>query len=576
MAVRHFLVRLSFTILCGSGAWAQQYTITTIAGTGTAGYTGDGGSATSAELSGPVRIIIGPSNTIYFCDGVNDLVRKISSGTISTFAGDGTVGYTGDNAAATKAELDGPTGLAFDSSGNLYIADATNNVIRMVSTSGTITTFAGNNTAGFDGDGGLAVDAEISNPTAVAVDKFNNVFIADAGNNLIRKVSSANIFTVVGGPATLLQLNQPDGLVFDSAGNMYIADTGNRRIVKVLSGGGPIVIAGTGNLGDSGDGGPAVDAELGDPTGVAVDAAGNVFIADTLNSKIRKVTPDGIISTVAGDGIQAYFGDKGLATNAALYFPHDVTVDSSGNLYIADTFNNVIRMLTPEAPAIFASGVVNAARFRPVIAPGELASIFGTSFADQNAGASLPVTNTLGGVSVTVNGTPAPILYVTPYQVNFQVPWEITGTTASVVVKVNGRTSPAINVPVQTAAPGLFVSSTGQAAVQNSDSSANTPTNPAKVGSTITAYFTGTGPVSPTVTDGAAAPKSPPATVTSAVGATIGGSAAQVSFAGLTPGFVGLAQMDIVVPSGLATGTYPLVLSVAGEVSNSAPISVTQ
>src|SRR5580658_3360233 len=253
MAVRHFLVRLSFTILCGSGAWAQQYTITTIAGTGTAGYTGDGGSATSAELSGPVRIIIGPSNTIYFCDGVNDLVRKISSGTISTFAGDGTVGYTGDNAAATKAELDGPTGLAFDSSGNLYIADATNNVIRMVSTSGTITTFAGNNTAGFDGDGGLAVDAEISNPTAVAVDKFNNVFIADAGNNLIRKVSSANIFTVVGGPATLLQLNQPDGLVFDSAGNMYIADTGNRRIVKVPSGEGPIVIAGTGNLGDSGD-----------------------------------------------------------------------------------------------------------------------------------------------------------------------------------------------------------------------------------------------------------------------------------------------------------------------------------
>jgi uncharacterized protein (TIGR03437 family) len=576
MAVRYFLVRLSLTIFCCTGAWAQQYTISTIAGTGTAGFTGDGGAATSAELSGPSRVIVGPSNTIYICDGINDLVRKITSGTISTIAGDGTVGYTGDNAAATKAELDGPTGIAFDSSGNLYIADATNNVVRMVSTGGTITTFAGNNTAGFDGDGGLAVDAELSNPTAVAVDKFNNVFIADAGNNLIRKVSSANIFTVVGGAATRLQLNQPDGLVIDAAGNMYIADTGNRRIVFVPKGGGPVVIAGTGNLGDSGDGGPAVNAELGDPMGLAVDTAGNVFIADTLNSKIRKVTPDGIISTVAGDGIQAYFGDKGVATKAALYFPRDVSVDSSGNLYIADTVNNVIRMLTPQAPAIFASGVVNAARFRAEIGPGELASIFGTSFADQNAGASSPVTNTLGGVSVTVNGKAAPILYVTPNQINFQVPWETAGTSASVVVTVNGRVSAALNVPVQTAAPGLFVSSTGHAAVQNSDSSTNTPANPAKVGSTITAYFTGTGPVSPAVADGAPAPKSPPAAVTSATGATIGGSAAQVTFAGLSPGFVGLAQMDIVVPSGLATGTYPLVLSVAGEVSNSAPVSVTQ
>jgi adhesin/invasin len=133
-----------------------------------------------------------------------------------------------------------------------------------------------------------------------------------------------------------------------------------------------------------------------------------------------------------------------------------------------------------------------------------------------------------------------------------------------------------LNVPVQTAAPGLFISSTGQASVQNSDTSTNTPANPAKVGSTITAYFTGTGPVSPAVGDGAEAPKNPPAAVTSATGATIGGSAAQVTFAGLSPGFVGLAQMDIVVPSGLKTGTYPLVLSVAGEASNSAPVSVTQ
>jgi uncharacterized protein (TIGR03437 family) len=526
-------------------------------------------------LASPDRVIVDPSGKIYIADGVNWRIRQISSGTINTIAGSGTTGYTGDGAAATKAELSDPTGIALDSSGNLYIADSTNNVIRMVSTSGNITTFAGNNTVGFIGDGGLAVDAELSNPTAVAVDSFGNVFICDAGNNVIRKVSSANIFTVVGGAATELQLNQPDGIVFDSKGAMYIADTGNRRIVKFVPGY-ISVIAGNGNLGDSGDGGPAVDAALGDPMGLAVDAAGNLFIADTFNSKIRKVTPDGIISTVAGDGIQGYFGDKGLATKAGLYFPHDVTLDKSGNLYIADTANNVIRMLQPEAPAIFANGVVNGARFKAPIAPGELASIFGTSFANQNQGATLPIGTSLGGVSVTVNGKAAPILYVTPYQVNFQVPWETTGSTASVVVTVNGRISAAVSVPVLTAAPGLFTSSTGQAAVQNANSSANTPTNPAKVGSAVTVYFTGTGPVSPAVADGVAPPKGTPAQVTSTATATIGSATAQVTFAGLAPGFVGLGQMDIVIPSGLSSGTHTLTLSIAGENSNSAPISVTQ
>lgn len=575
MVVRHFLIRFSFAILGGIGAWAQQYTISTVAGTGTSGFAGDGGPATSAQLASPDRVIVDSSGKIYIADGVNWRIRQISGGTISTIAGTGTAGYTGDGAAATKAELSDPTGIALDASGNLYIADSANNVVRVVSSSGTIATFAGNNTVGFTGDGGLAVDAELSNPTAVAVDSSGNLFICDAGNSVIREVSSSNISTVVGGAATELQLNQPDGIVFDSKGAMYIADTGNRRIVKFIPGF-ISVIAGNGTLGDSGDGGPAVEAALGDPMGLAVDAAGNLYIADTFNSKIRKVTPDGTISTVAGDGVQAYFGDKGVATKAALDFPHDVTVDKSGNLYIADTVNNVIRMLQPQAPAVFTSGVVNAARFKAQIAPGELASIFGTGFADQNQGAALPLTNSLGGVSVTVNGKAAPILYVTPYQVNFQVPWETTGSTASIIVTVNGRTSAAISVPVLTAAPGLFTSASGQAAVQNADSSANTPSKPAKVGSNITAYFTGTGPVNPAVADGAPAPKSNPAKVTSTATATIGGLSAQVTFAGLTPGFVGLGQMDIVVPSGLSTGTYQLTLSIAGENSNSAPISVTQ
>jgi uncharacterized protein (TIGR03437 family) len=515
-----------------------------VAGTGTQGFAGDGGAAKSAQLAMPVRVVVGSNGNIYIADGLNHRIRMISNGSISTVAGNGTAGYAGDGSSATSAELNDPTGIALDSSGNLYIADAANQVVRKL-------------------------------PVAVAVDASGNIFIADAGNNVVRKVSGANISTVVGAAATTLQLSHPDGLAIDSTGALYIADTANRRIVKFVQGV-PTVFAGNGTADFSGDGGPALQAGLGDPVGVGVDSAGNVYIADTFNSRIRRVSPTGTITTIAGDGVEAYFGDGGLATNAGVYFPHDVTADASGNIYIADTGNNTIRLLKPEPPSIFPNGVVNAARYAPKISAGALASIFGPSFASGNLGASLPLTTTLGGVSVSVNGKAAPILYVTPFQVNFQVPWETAVGSASITVTVNGRTSSAVNVAVLTAAPGLFVSASGRAVVQNAGGSTlNSATNPAKVGSTITAYLTGSGPVSPPVADGAPAPASP-ALLTSPVSATIGGQAATVSFAGLAPGFVGLVQLNIVVPSALATGDYPLLVTIAGETSNPGTISVTQ
>jgi uncharacterized protein (TIGR03437 family) len=318
-----------------------------------------------------------------------------------------------------------------------------------------------------------------------------------------------------------------------------------------------------------------VAAGLGDPMGIALDAAGSLYIADTFNSKVRKVTPDGVITTIAGDGINAYFGDGGVATKAALYFPHDVASDSAGNIYVADTFNNVVRLLQPSAPAIFTKGVVSAATFKTQTSPGALASVFGTGFASQEIGSTFPLGTSLGGVSVKVNDKLAPVLYVTPGQVNFQIPWKTAIGTASVVVIVNGKTSAAVSVPVSIAAPGLFVSSSGRAAVQNADFSANSPSNPAKVGSTVTGYLTGSGPVSPSVADGAPSP-TPAAQVTSSVSATLGSASATVSFAGLAPGFVGLLQMNIVVPSGLADGSYPLAVTIAGEKSNAGTVNVKQ
>jgi uncharacterized protein (TIGR03437 family) len=571
MVIRRSVIGVYIGIVFAASALSQQYTISTIVGkAGNPGFAGDGGSAVGSQLNYPTGIAIDKSGNIYIADGLNNRVRKVSGGVISTVAGNGTAGYTGDKGAATSAELNNPIGLALDSSGNLYIADSANNVVRMVSSSGTITTFAGNNTAGYSGDSALATGAQLFNPVGVAADSAGNVYIADTGNNVIRQVYKGNIVTYALGFA------HPDGVAVDAAGNIYVADTQGRRIVEYSAGGVYTTIAGNGYGEFSGDNGPGPNAALYDPMGLALDSSGNVYIADTFNGRIRKVTPSGIINTIAGTGALYFSGDGGPANQAAMYFPHGVAVDSSGNVYITDTFNSVVRELQGTLPAVSTNGVVNAASFATQISPGALATVFGSNFALTNAGAAVPLPTSLQGVSVSVNGQLAPVLYVTSTQVNFQVPWEAALGPATITVAVNGGASNSVTVNVLGAAPGLFSSSSGQAIVQNSDFTLNGPDNPAKVGSTIVAYLSGSGTVSPTVADGAIAPTSPLAYANSPSSATIGSSTAQVAFAGLAPGFVGLVQVNIVVPSGLQTGTYPLTVTIGSETSNSATVSVTQ
>jgi len=568
MMFKHFLISSFFGLVCWTNAFGQQYVIGTIAGNGSAGFSGDGGAATSAQLNLPGGIAVDSSGNLYIADGGNHRVRKLSNGTITTVAGNGTAGFAGDNGAATSAELNDPVGVAVDSSGNLYIADAGNNVIRKVS-NGIITTFAGNNTLGYTGDGGAATSAELNNPVGVAVDSAGNVYIADANNNAIREVSGGNISTFTGGT-----LHHPDSIAVDLGGNLYVADTGGTRIV-FLSGGTATVFAGDGSIGFSGDNGLAVNAALDDPVGVAVDSAGYVYIADTFNSRIRKVSPEGVITTIAGRGGAGDSGDGGPATRATLYFPHAVAADSAGNVYISDEGNSTIRRLQVAAPLISANGVVNAAGFVPPISPGSLATVFAANITGLKASATAPLPTSLAGVSVSVNGRNAPVLYVNSTQVNFQVPWETSLGSATVAIDVNGVASNSVKVPVVTAAPGLFFYGSGRAVVQNFDYTLNSPSNPAKAGSTIIAYLTGSGPVHPPVADGALTPASPLVTVTSPYSAKIGSASAEASFAGLASGFVSLVQVNIVVPSGLATGDYPLTVTIAGQESNSAMVSVT-
>jgi uncharacterized protein (TIGR03437 family) len=305
-----------------------------------------------------------------------------------------------------------------------------------------------------------------------------------------------------------------------------------------------------------------------------------MYVADSNNSRIRKITQDGIINTIAGKGVPNYGGDGGIATSALLSFPHSVAVSPTGTIYIADTGNHVIRTLTPTFPAIYSGGVTNAASYATRISPGALAAVFGTGFGSTtfqaDDGFAWPTTTT-GLVSVKVNGVAAPLYFVSPGQINFQVPWAtpVTGT-ANVAVVVNGGSSNVASVAVGTAAPGLFYyPASGAAIVQNTpDYSLNSPSNPAPAGSTIIAYFTGSGPVSPAAKDGTPLRSDTLTWATAAYSAQIGTAAATVSFAGLTPGFIGLGQMNIVVPPTLAPGVYPLTITIDGQTSNSATIAV--
>ena len=341
--------------------------IDTVAGTGTAGYGGDGGPATEAQLRSAYEIDVDAAGAIYIVDTGNSRIRKVdSSGIITTVAGNGSAGGGGDGGPATQAQLFFPVDVAVDAAGNIYIAQANNHRIRKVDTSGIITTVAGNGSAGYRGDGGPATEARLYHPWGVAVDGAGNLYIAGYYSHRVRKVDTNGIITTVagngsagyggdGGRATQARLNRPIRVAADSAGNLYIADEFNQRIRKVDSSGIITTVAGNGAAGYQGDGGPATQAQLFFPFAVTLDAADNIYIGDLYNHRIRKVDSSGIITTVAGTGIEGYAGDGGPATQAQLRLPYGLALDAAGNLYVAEPSSRRIRKVAP--PSAFADAV---------------------------------------------------------------------------------------------------------------------------------------------------------------------------------------------------------------------------
>jgi len=546
-------------------------TIQTVAGDGSYGFRGDGGDATSARLSGPVALALDSAGALYIADQRNSRLRMVTAaGVISTIAGDG-------NAGAGDGELNSPGGIAVDSSGGVYIADQNNDRIQEI-VGGVAVTLAGTGVPGFNGDGLPGVATQLFSPGALAVTDDGTLYFVDIGNSRVRALNpQRTISTVVQMAARSVAVGR--------SGDIYIADGDLHRVVRIDRAGHMTVIAGTGAAGFAGDGGPARAAQLNSPGGLAVDPQGNLYIADTGNNRIRAIGSDGIIRTIAGTGAAGFDGDGGAALAAVLNSPTGLAVDAAGNIWIADTGNNRIRKLAPgplASPDVAPPAIMNAASMLAgPVAPGEIISIFGPGIGPAVAvsgvlDASGVLAGSLAETQVLFDGVRAPLLYVHDSQINAQAPYEISGKSAvNVEVFYQGISRGKVSVSTAAAAPGIFTTGggTGQAAAVNQDGTLNSTAYPAARGSVVTLYATGEGITQPAGADGKSPATSFPKPVLP-VTLGVGDYPAQILFAGEASSFAGLMQIRVRLPGNIAPASLVPVLLRIGTGSSQAGVTI--
>jgi uncharacterized protein (TIGR03437 family) len=589
-----------------AAAFSHAQVITTIAGTGTATFSGDGGSASKAGLNSPYGLAVDNAGNVYIADSGNNRIRKINSaGFITTVAGCGNattacvqVGL-GDGGPATAPATMNPWDVAADNAGNFYFTDSGNMRVRKVDASGNISTVAGGG-ANNPGDGGPAINAQLANPVGLAIDSSGNLYFTDMGTNRVRKVSTSGIITTIAGnggkgfsgdglQATSATLNGPRGVTVDSAGNIYIVDALNVRVRKVNTAGIISTVAGNGQAGATQEVVAATNTSLNTPWSVKADGAGNIYISDLQNIRVYKVNPSGIIATFAGTGTAGFSGDGGPATSAQFDGPTGLAMDAAGSLYISDTVGNRLRKVEPGAalpPTI--SGIVNGASFQPGMVAGSFATIQGANLASvvdtwANSIVNGKLPTALDGVSVNIGTQLADLSYVSPTQINLIVPDVGPGPT-QVTVTTSAGTSAPFAATTTTYGPAFFTWPNSQAVATRQDFSfaaksgtiAGAASVAAKPGDVIILWGTGFGPTIPSAPASVQIPTSQTYSTGTLPFVTVNGITATVYGAALAPGFAGLYQVAIQVPSGLADGDWYVQATIGGVQSPSGVILSVQ
>lgn len=612
--MRHLAV-LCLALTASLPLQGQAGFIFTVAGTGVPTFSGDLGLATQASLNFPYGVAIDKSGNIYIADYLNARIRQVSpAGIIQTVAGCGPVTITctfatnfGEGGLATAVAISSPWSVTVDAAGNIYFPDNSINRIRKVTPNGIMTTYAGSGSSpGFSGDGGLAINAVLNNPGGLTVDAGGNLYFVDRGNNRIRRVDNTGIITTVAGngspgynsdniAATTASLSGPQGVGVDAAGNLYIADTNNYRVRKVSRDGVITTVAGSGvatvpGINPVGDGGLATSATL-VPWDVKADAAGNLYISDWQGQRIRRVGAfTNIITTIAGNGSQGFTGDGGPAITAFINLPTGLALDSIGTVYFADNGNSRVRKVNPVQagpPALRQTDpVLPSFLGQAGLSSNMYAEIYGENFTDSArtwttgdfSGPNAPTS--LNDVRVTVNGKPAFLSYVSPMQINVNLPDDTAtgpiavrvtnpqGNTGTVMINRNSVSPTLQTVPEFNILGAQYVvayTTNFKSFIGHPNSLTNVSFVTARPGDIVIIYALGLGPTSPATSAGVVTAQSAQLTLPFEV--KIGGVRAGVLFAGAIQGSIGLYQLNIVIPS-VPAGDRKIELSVDGVDNN--------
>ncbi|MGE0131648.1 MAG: BACON domain-containing carbohydrate-binding protein [Blastocatellales bacterium] len=562
----------------------------TLAGNRTAGFSGDGGPGFAARLSNPESAALDSSGNLYIADTGNHRIRKVTpQGVITTFAGNGLIGAV-DGAPATESSLNSPRGVVVDSNGVVYIADTGNNRIRKIARDGAITTVAGTGIEGFRGDGGPAINANLNAPYGIAVDAAGAVYFSDFGNHRVRKINvGTGVITSVigggfgfggdGGPATSAKLNFPRGVAIDAAGNLFVADSENRRVRKVSASGVINTVAGNGALGVVNSGQPAINSPMISPKAVAVDPQGNLYITDF---GVNKVGTDGIINRMAGDNVVGPFRDEAAPPlTLLLSAPTGVAVDRAGNLYVADSAGHRVVLITKYQGA---ASVQAASFIGPALASESIVAAFGVNLAATTQAANaLPLPTSLGGASVRMRDSAgverfAPLFFVSPSQVNYQIPPGSANGPATVIFSNGQGSLSSGSIMIEPVAPGLFsANANGQgvaaAIALRIKSDGSQIYEPVAVFDSAQGKFVARpldfgapGDQLYLILFGAGLRGR---SSLSSITARIGGEQLDVLYAGAQGGFVGLDQINLALPRTLAgRGEVDLDISVDGKTAN--------